>query len=286
MQVIATIDAFRQARAAFGPLGFVPTMGYLHAGHLSLVERARQAHGATAVSIFVNPTQFGPHEDFARYPRDMERDLRLLEGAGVDLVFAPAVGELYPEGFGTYILIPSADQVLEGAARPDHFSGVATVVCKLLNIVQPTRAYFGQKDAQQTVVVRQMVRDLNLPTTIVVAPTVREADGLAMSSRNTYLTPAQRTAAPVLYRGLLAAQARYAAGERDGEALRQTIREVLAREPLVRPEYVSVADPLTLRELVDLDHGALLSLAVRLGTVRLIDNLVLGPVDTKGSGNF
>ncbi|MEI6180826.1 MAG: pantoate--beta-alanine ligase [Chloroflexales bacterium] len=279
MQVIATVDALRAARAAFGPLGLVPTMGYLHAGHLSLVAQARQENGATAVSIFVNPTQFGPREDFARYPRDMERDLHLLAEAKVDLVFAPTVSTMYPEGFGSYVVLPAADEVLEGSARPDHFRGVATVVCKLLNIVQPTRAYFGQKDAQQTVVVRQMVRDLNLPTSIVVAPTVREADGLALSSRNTYLSAEQRAAAPVLYRALEVARQQYAAGERAGEALRQTIRAVLASAPLVSLEYVSVADPFTLRELVVVGRdGALLSLAARLGSVRLIDNLLLEPM--------
>ena len=279
MQVIATIDALRAARATFGPLGLVPTMGYLHAGHLSLVAQARQENGATAVSIFVNPTQFGPREDFARYPRDMERDLHLLAEANVDLVFAPTVSTMYPEGFGTYVVLPAADEVLEGSARPDHFRGVATVVCKLLNIVQPTRAYFGQKDAQQTVVVRLMIRDLNLPTSIVVAPTVREADGLALSSRNTYLSAEQRATAPVLYRALETARQRYAAGERAGEALRQTIRAVLASAPLVSLEYVSVADPLTLRELVAVGRdGALLSLAARLGSVRLIDNLLLEPL--------
>ena len=279
MQVIETIDALRAARAAFWPLGLVPTMGCLHAGHLSLVAQARQENGATAVSIFVNPTQFGPREDFARYPRDMERDLHLLAEANVDLVFAPTVSTMYPEGFGTYVVLPAADEVLEGSARPDHFRGVATVVCKLLNIVQPTRAYFGQKDAQQTVVVRQMIRDLNLPTSIVVAPTVREADGLALSSRNTYLSAEQRATAPVLYRALETARQRYAAGERAGEALRQTIRAVLASAPLVSLEYVSVADPLTLRELVAVGRdGALLSLAARLGSVRLIDNLLLEPL--------
>ncbi|NTW04184.1 MAG: pantoate--beta-alanine ligase, partial [Oscillochloris sp.] len=223
MNVIATIDAFRQVRASFAKLGLVPTMGYLHAGHLSLVRQARQECGAVAVSIFVNPTQFGPNEDFSRYPRNMEHDLELLAEAGVDLVFTPEPAEMYPRDFGTAVVLPAADDVLEGSARPGHFRGVATVVCKLLNIAQPTRAYFGQKDAQQTVVVRQMVRDLNIPTEIVVSPTVREPDGLALSSRNTYLTPEQRRAATVLYRALTAARERYAAGERAGEALRQTM---------------------------------------------------------------
>jgi pantoate--beta-alanine ligase len=276
MNVITTVDGFRQARAGFDQIGLVPTMGYLHAGHLSLVRQARQECGAVAVSIFVNPTQFAPHEDFTRYPRDLERDLQMLADEGVDLVFTPEVSEMYPDGFGTAVVLPAADEVLEGAARPDHFRGVATVVCKLLNIVQPTKAYFGQKDAQQTVVVRQMVRDLNMPMQIVIAPTVREADGLAMSSRNSYLTPEQRAAATVLYRALTAARELLTSGERRGDVLRQIMAEVLAREPLARPEYASVADPLTLRELVEVGpRGALISLAVRVGAVRLIDNLLV-----------
>ncbi|MBP1465595.1 pantoate--beta-alanine ligase [Candidatus Chloroploca sp. M-50] len=276
MHVLTTIDAVRTARAKFDQIGLVPTMGYLHEGHLSLVRRAREECGAVAVSIFVNPTQFSPREDFSRYPRDPERDLRMLEAEGVDLVFTPAPGEMYPEGFGTYVVLPAADEVLEGAARPAHFRGVATVVCKLLNIVQPTQAYFGQKDAQQTVVVRQMVRDLNIPTTIVVAPTVREPDGLAMSSRNTYLTSEQRAVAPVIYRALRAAAQAYQAGERDATHLRQQIAALLASEPLVKPEYISLADPLTLLELDTIgSRGALISLAARLGSVRLIDNLLL-----------
>lgn len=276
MKVLHTVAEFRQARAAFDVLGFVPTMGYLHQGHLALVEQARRECPAVAVSIFVNPTQFGPNEDYARYPRDTDRDLALLEAAGVDLVFIPSVEEMYPPGFGTYVIQPTADEVLEGAARPGHFRGVATVVCKLFNIVQPTKSYFGQKDAQQTVVVRQMVRDLNLPVEIVIVPTVREPDGLALSSRNVYLNAEQRAAAPVLYRALRTAAERYAAGERDAETLRAVMRSVLAGEPLARPDYVSVAHPLTLRELdwIGAD-GALLSLAVRFDQVRLIDNWLL-----------
>lgn len=276
MNVIATIDAFRQARASFAKLGLVPTMGYLHAGHLSLVRQARQECGAVAVSIFVNPTQFGPTEDFSRYPRNMEHDLELLAEAGADLVFTPEPAEMYPRDFGTAVVLPAADDVLEGSARPGHFRGVATVVCKLLNIAQPTRAYFGQKDAQQTVVVRQMVRDLNIPTEIVVSPTVREPDGLALSSRNTYLTPEQRRAATVLYQALTAGRERYAAGERAGEALRQAMAKVLASEPQAHPDYVSAADPFSLRELAEIGpHGVLLSMAVRIGSVRLIDNMLV-----------
>jgi pantoate--beta-alanine ligase len=277
VDIIETIAGFRQARARFGTLGLVPTMGYLHAGHLSLVRQARAECGAVAVSIFVNPTQFGPSEDLARYPRDLDRDLQLLEGELTDLVFVPSLAEMYPAGYGTSVEVRGVTEMLEGAVRPGHFAGVATVVCKLLNIVQPTRAYFGQKDAQQTVVVRQMARDLNLPAEIVVGPTVREPDGLAMSSRNVYLTPEERRAAVALSRALGAAQARYAAGERDAEALRQAMRAVLDAEPLARVEYISAADPLTLRELDGaIEAGALLSLAVRFGKTRLIDNLVLG----------
>jgi pantoate--beta-alanine ligase len=276
MEIIETIAAFRQARARFERLGLVPTMGYLHAGHLSLVRQARAECGAVAVSIFVNPTQFGPREDLSRYPRDLERDLRLLREEQVDLVLVPSVAEMYPNGFSTSVDVRDVTEMLEGAVRPGHFQGVATVVCKLFNIVQPTRAYFGQKDAQQTVVVRRMARDLDMLLEVVVVPTVREPDGLAMSSRNVYLSAQQRQAATALYRALNAAGARYNAGERDAEALRWAMRAVLNAEPLANPEYVSVADALTLREL---DHvgaaGALCSLAVRFGTTRLIDNMLL-----------
>ncbi len=277
METIETIAVFRQARARFGRLGLVPTMGYLHEGHLRLVRQARAEGGVVAVSIFVNPTQFGPREDLSRYPRDLERDLRRLREEKVDLVFVPSVAEIYPNGFSTFVDVRDVTEMLEGAARPGHFQGVATVVCKLFNIVQPTKAYFGQKDAQQTVVVRKMARDLDMPLDVVVAPTMREPDGLAMSSRNVYLSAEQRRAATVLYRALLAAGERYAAGERDAEALRQAMHAVLNAEPLADPEYISVADALTLREL---DHvgaaGALCSLAVRFGTTRLIDNMMLG----------
>lgn len=277
MEVIESIASFRHARARFDQLGLVPTMGYLHEGHLSLVRQARIECEAVAVSIFVNPTQFSPREDFGSYPRDLERDFQLLRTAGVDLVFVPSDAEIYPQGYNTYVEVQGVTETLEGASRPGHFRGVATVVCKLLNIVQPARAYFGQKDAQQTVVVRKMVQDLNIPAQIVVCPTVREPDGLAMSSRNAYLSPAERRAAPVLYRALTEAQRRYEAGVRAGEILRETMRAVLAAEPLARTEYVSAADPFTLRELDRIgEQGAILSLAVRIGPARLIDNIVLG----------
>lgn len=276
MEMIKTIEAFRQTRARFGKLGFVPTMGYLHEGHLSLVRQAKAECGAVAVSIFVNPTQFGPNEDFSRYPRNLERDLALLREAGTDLIFTPEVATMYPEGYGTYVEVQGVSEMLEGAARPGHFRGVATVVCKLFNIVQPTHAYFGQKDAQQTVVIRKMVRDLAIPVEIVIAPTVREQDGLAMSSRNVYLSPEERRAAVVLYRALMAAQRRYKSGERNAEELRRTMRLVLEAEPLARTEYVSAADPLTLREQDEVgERGTLLSMAVRIGSTRLIDNLLL-----------
>jgi pantoate--beta-alanine ligase len=281
MQLFRTIAELRAARAALPPgarLGLVPTMGYLHAGHLSLVAQARAACDVVAVSIFVNPTQFGPTEDLSRYPRDEARDLALLEAGGVDWVFLPSAAEIYPPGFQTYVDVREVTQVLEGAMRPTHFAGVATVVAKLFNLVQPHAAYFGQKDAQQVVVIRRMVQDLNFPVEIVVGAIVRESDGLAMSSRNVYLDPAERQAALVLSRALHAAAAHWTAGERDGTALRATMRAVLAAEPLAHPDYVSIADPATLAELdaIGADQAALASLAVRIGKgTRLIDNMVL-----------
>ncbi|HEX3366582.1 pantoate--beta-alanine ligase [Phenylobacterium sp.] len=276
MQVLKTVAAFRAARAGCGDLGLVPTLGFLHEGHLSLVARARAENAAVAVSIFVNPTQFGPNEDLARYPRDLPRDLRLLEAAGVDLVFAPAPAEMYPPRFDLSIQVGGVTDVLEGAVRPGHFAGVATVVAKLFNIVQPTRAYFGQKDAQQCVVIQKLVRDLDMPVEVIVAPTVREADGLALSSRNSYLTPEQRAVAPAIFRGLLAAEALFDAGERDGDALRRAVRAAIEAEPQFSVDYISVADPETLAELDRAGACALVSIAARLGTTRLIDNILLG----------
>jgi pantoate--beta-alanine ligase len=280
MKVIPTIPELRILHAALAPsdtVGFVPTMGYLHAGHISLVEAARRENSIVAVSIFVNPTQFGPNEDFTRYPRDTERDLALLREAGVDWVFTPNVDEMYPEGFSTYVEVRDVTARLEGEMRPGHFLGVATVVAKLFNIVQPTRAYFGQKDAQQVAVIRKMVADLAFPLQIVVGPTMREPDGLAMSSRNVYLNPDERKAALCLYRALSAAKALWDTGERRGTLLRASMQQILSEEPLARPDYVSVADPLTLQELDDSGKAkeALASLAVRIGKTRLIDNFVL-----------
>lgn len=277
MKTVTTIREVRDwRRDGGGTVGLVPTMGYLHAGHLSLVDAARGENDRVAASLFVNPTQFGPSEDLARYPRDLERDTRLLEDAGCALLFAPTVEEIYPAGFQTTVDVGAVAAPLEGARRPGHFRGVATVVLKLFNIFQPDRAYFGAKDAQQLAVIRKMVRDLDLTVAIRACPTVRETDGLAMSSRNVYLSPDERRAAPVLHRALQAGRDRWAAGERDADALRQTIRSVLAEEPRVRVDYVSVADPETCRELEALAGPALLSLAAFLGKTRLIDNVVVG----------
>jgi pantoate--beta-alanine ligase len=260
-----------------GAIGLVPTMGALHAGHGSLIERARAECKYVGVSIFVNPTQFGPGEDFANYPRPIQRDLELLEGMGVDLVWIPTVKSLYPPGFQTWITVDEVSAPLEGKCRPGHFRGVATIVAKLFNALTPDRAYFGQKDAQQVAVIRRMVQDLNFPVELIVCPTVRESDGLALSSRNAYLSPAERQAATVLYRALLSAKSRYDGGERDAEVLRLVMRSVVRSEPLAYEQYVSAADPETLCELQKIDNSqnVLLSLAVRIGKARLIDNILI-----------
>ena len=277
MKVVTTLDDLRRARAALtGPVGLVPTMGYLHEGHVSLARQAKAECASVAASIFVNPTQFGPTEDLAAYPRDLPRDLAMLEAAGVDLVWTPAPETVYPAGFQTWVTVDEVTQVLEGAQRPTHFRGVATVVAKLFNAFQPDRAYFGQKDAQQVVVIKQMVLDLNFPVEIVVCPIVREPDGLAMSSRNAYLNPEQRQAATVLYRALTTAQAAFLDGERDAAVLRRLMADTIDAEPLARRQYVSCADPATLQELDGPVERALLSMAVYLGRTRLIDNLLLG----------
>jgi pantoate--beta-alanine ligase len=255
-------------------IGLVPAMGALHEGHLSLVRHARADNDTVVVSIFVNPTQFGPSEDYALYPRDSDRDLALLRDLGTDLVFMPPVAEVYPEGFDTHVEVEKLTQVLEGVSRPGHLRGVATVVTKLFNIVQPHRAYFGQKDAQQLAVIRRLTRDLDLPVEVVGLPTVRDPDGLAMSSRNAYLSPEERKAALVLYRSLEAARELWRSGARDAALIRRCMGEVLAAEPLARVEYVSVADAETLEELETVDRPALVSLAVRIGKTRLIDNIL------------
>lgn len=277
MKVVTTAAGFREAhRQAGGTLGFVPTMGYLHEGHLFLARRAKAENDICAVSIFVNPTQFGPKEDFTRYPRDPDRDLALLEKERADLVLMPPVEEIYPPGAGTWVDVDDVTARLEGATRPGHFRGVATVVAKLFNIVEPTRAYFGQKDAQQAVVIQKMVRDLKMNLQVVVAPTQREPDGLAMSSRNVYLTPEERRAAVVLWRSMNLALDLWKEGERDAGRIRREMLDCIAKEPLARVDYVSIADPATLEELSRLEGPALVSMAVYLGQTRLIDNITLG----------
>jgi pantoate--beta-alanine ligase len=278
MKTVTTLTELRHARAGLsGPVGLVPTMGYLHEGHISLVRAARAECASVVVSIFVNPSQFGPSEDLATYPRDLPRDLGLLEAGGADLVWTPTSEIMYPPGYQTWITVEEVTRPLEGGMRPGHFRGVATIVAKLFNAVQPDRAYFGQKDAQQAVVIRQMARDLDFPVEIIVCPIRRESDGLAMSSRNTYLNLAERKAATVLSRALRAAQEAYAAGENDADALRRVLTETIQSEPLARLQYVSCADPLTLQELTGPISGkALLSMAVYMGKTRLIDNMVIG----------
>ena len=277
MKVIHTVAEFRAAQREYPrPLGLVPTMGYLHEGHLSLVRRCREDNATAVASIFVNPTQFGPSEDLSTYPRDMEGDLAKLEAEGVDLVFAPDASEMYPEGFETAIDVGSIAKRLEGEHRPGHFRGVATVVCKLLTIVRPDNVYFGQKDAQQCLVIKRLSADLDLGAEVVVMPTVRDPDGLALSSRNAYLSAEDREAALSLHRALKLAESLYADDVRDADVMRHEMLSLLEAEPSASVEYVSVADAETLVELESVDRPALVSMAVRIGKVRLIDNIVLG----------
>jgi pantoate--beta-alanine ligase len=274
-RVVRTRAELAEALAAVDrPLGLVPTMGWLHAGHRSLMQRARADNTTTIATIFVNPRQFNEAADYQRYPRNEARDLAICDEEGIDLVFAPDVDEVYPPGFDTVVSVGAVARPLEGAARPGHFDGVATVVAILFDLIGADHAYFGQKDAQQVMVIRQMARDLAIPTEVIACPTVREPDGLALSSRNVHLSPEERAAAPVLRLALLAARSRWDAGERSGDVLRDTMWEVLTGEPLAIPAYVSVADGRTLAELDRVVDGepALLSLAVRFGSTRLIDN--------------
>jgi pantoate--beta-alanine ligase len=274
-QEIKTLKTITEMRA-YGmdrPLGLVPTLGYLHEGHLSLIRRAREECAAVVVSVFVNPLQFGPGEDLALYPRDPDRDRELARGAGADAVFIPETAELYPEGFTTEVRVRGVEEVLEGASRPGHFAGVATVLAKLLNIVVPDRMYMGQKDAQQAFLVGRMIQDLNFPTRLVVAPTVREPDGLAMSSRNVYLNEEERAAASAIPRALSVARG---TKSRDPEVLEKAVREELAKDPLVELEYVSASDGATLGPVGPKTGEVLLSMAARIGETRLIDNLIVG----------
>jgi len=281
MRVVEKIPEMQELadklRAEGRTIGFVPTMGYLHEGHLALVRRAREENDVVVVSIFVNPTQFGPGEDFDRYPRDLRRDLGLCERERVDIVFHPSAEEMYPQPYRTYVIVEEITEPLEGRSRPGFFRGVATVVAKLFNIVKPHRAYFGEKDYQQLLVVRQMVRDLNFPIEIVPVPTVREPDGLAMSSRNTYLNPEERKAATALYRGLMAAKALFEKGERDARKLVEECRKVLDSEPLVRVDYVEVCDAEELTPIERVERPAFLAVAAFVGPARLIDGIVLSP---------
>jgi pantoate--beta-alanine ligase len=266
----------REARARGERIGLVPTMGALHDGHLSLVRRARQVSTLVVMSVFVNPTQFAPGEDFARYPRDLARDSDLAREAGTAILYAPEAREVYPEGFGTAVSVEGLDSVLEGASRPGHFRGVATVVAKLLNRVVPHVALFGQKDAQQAIIIRKMVRDLEMDVEIEVCPTVRESDGLALSSRNVFLGPEERRAAPVLYRALRRVESAIVSEEeRDPERILSLIRETVAAEPLVSLEYAAVVDGETLQPLERIRGRVLIPLAARLGATRLIDNILV-----------
>jgi len=277
MKVVETIASMKAERGKLaGSVGFVPTMGYLHQGHLELVRHARTETLTVIASIFVNPSQFGPQEDFTAYPRDPERDLALLEKEGVGLVFMPDTQEIYPKGFSSWVMLEGITQRLEGESRPGHFRGVTTVVAKLLNIVQPDRAYFGQKDAQQLAVIRKMVSELSMNLEVVAVPTVREPDGLAMSSRNIYLSPEERKASLVLWKALCLARGHWENGERDASRLRQEMTSLIEREPFATIDYVSIANTETLEELAEIAAPSLVSLAVRIGGTRLIDNTILG----------
>lgn len=266
----------RAARQQGKKIGFVPTMGALHAGHVSLVRAAKSRSGFVVASIFVNPTQFGPTEDFSRYPRSFEADQEKLEAEGVDLLFAPSVEDIYPAGAVTFVNVEQISERLDGRSRQGHFRGVATVVSKLFNIVEPDVAFFGQKDAAQAAIIKRMVRDLMFPVEIVVAPIVREPDGLALSSRNTYLSPEERRQATVLSRALREAEARFNNGETSAENLIAIAQQVFSSEPAVRVDYVEIVDPETLEEVSVARQGALVAVAAFVGSTRLIDNVVLG----------
>jgi pantoate--beta-alanine ligase len=276
MKIIETIAEMKKYRHEVNEsVGFVPTMGYLHEGHLWHIHRSKKENAYTGSSIFVNPTQFGPHEDFDRYPRDYPRDFAMLEKAGTDFVFLPTPQEMYPSGYNTCVEVLGVTAVLEGAIRPGHFKGVATVVTKLFNIVEPTRAYFGQKDAQQCVVVKKMVKDLNMNLEVVIGPTLRETSGLAMSSRNVFLSAEEREQAAVLNQSLLLAQKMWNEGEREATIIRQAMQDLIKQKPLGKIEYISIADAETLKELEKAQKPLVISMAVKFGKTRLIDNLLL-----------
>ncbi|MGD0355642.1 MAG: pantoate--beta-alanine ligase [Dehalococcoidia bacterium] len=277
MQTAHSIEEMKHLRSKCrGSVGFVPTMGYLHEGHLELVSQAKNENYVAVVSIFVNPTQFAPHEDFKAYPRDLDRDLTLLESAGTDIVFIPGDKDMYPADYDTWVEVKGITRHLEGRSRPTHFQGVTTVCSKLFNIVEPNKAYFGQKDAQQALVIQKMVADLNMNLEVIVAPTIREKDGLAMSSRNVYLTPEERKSAPVLYKALQLARDMHAKGESDAILIKNAMTKLISSVPAARIDYISIADIGTLQEVNDIRGRVLVSLAVKLGKPRLVDNIILG----------
>lgn len=277
MQIARSIPEMKALRGkCTGCVGFVPTMGYLHEGHIELARIAGRDNPVTVVSIFVNPTQFAPNEDYKAYPRDLDRDLAMLDKVKTGIVFIPDSDEMYAAGYNTWVDVRGITAKLEGKSRPTHFRGVTTVCNKLFNIVQPHKAYFGQKDAQQALVIQKMVADLNMNLEVIVCPTVREKDGLAMSSRNTYLTGSERLSAPVLYRSLCMAGDMFAKGARDAGIIRKAMTDLISQEPAAKIDYVSIADMQTLDEVDTIESKALVSLAVRLGKPRLIDNIVLG----------
>ncbi len=257
------------------PVGFVPTMGYLHEGHMSLVRKARIENKTVIVSIYVNPTQFGPNEDLSKYPRNIERDLEMLDKEGADVVFFPEDKDMYPAGYDTWVTVDNLTKPLEGNVRPTHFRGVTTIVTKLFNIVRPTYAYFGQKDAQQALVIKKMAVDLNMNLKVIVCPTIREPDGLAMSSRNVYLSAEQRKAAPVLYKSLQKAQELFESGERKANVILDQMTTLISKEPLGKIDYISISDTETLAPLKTIKKSALVSMAVKFGNTRLIDNVIL-----------
>lgn len=271
--VVEIKEYLRRQQAAGKSIGLVPTMGYLHEGHLSLIRRAVAETDIPVTSIFVNPIQFGPSEDLGKYPRDLKRDQELIRETGAEVVFNPSMAEMYGTDYLTYVRVEKITETLCGVSRPGHFQGVATVVNKLFNIVRPDKAYFGQKDAQQALVIQKMVKDLNMDVEVVVCPIVREADGLAMSSRNTYLNAEERRQAGVLYQALLAAKAMIAQGERDAHRVKRHMEELIHRQPLANVDYISVVDPESLREITEISGAVLLALAVKFGATRLIDNL-------------
>jgi pantoate--beta-alanine ligase len=276
MEIAETINKMKSLRRAIsGSVGFVPTMGFLHEGHLSLVRKAREENDVVAVSIFVNPTQFGKNEDFGSYPRNFQQDIEMLQKEQTDIVFFPSSVEMYPDGFDSWVEVKQVTEHLEGVCRPGHFQGVTTVVAKLFNIVEPDRAYFGQKDAQQAIVIQKMVRDLNMNLDVIVLPTCRENDGLAMSSRNTYLNPEERSIAAVLFRALTLTRDLYEKGKKDAAFIRQEMQKMIEKEKFTSIEYISIADERTLEELTEITPPALVSLAVKVGKTRLIDNIVL-----------